>query len=112
MTSIVGRNRRNGSNDALPFVNNTDLKESIASYLRKKEVNEDEFSDLREQVQKNLGEKGENGEEEDGYSQSIGNLCLLDAKTNRSYQNALYPVKRAKIVERETSGQYVFPALS
>lgn len=96
-------------NDALPFVNNTDLKESIASYLRKKEVNEDEFSDLREQVQKNLGEKGENGEEEDDYSQSIGNLCLLDAKTNRSYQNALYPVKRAKIVTRETSGQYVFP---
>ena len=99
-------------NDALPFVNNTDLKENIASYLRKKEVNEDEFSDLREQVQKNLGEEEETeetGKKKDKYSQSIGNLCLLDAKTNRSYQNAPYPVKRAKIVERETSGQYVFP---
>lgn len=89
--------------DALPFVNNTDLKIRIESYLGEKEVNEIEFADLREQVQKNLGE------EEDEYSQSIGNLCLLDAKTNRSYQNALFPVKRAKIVERETRGQYVFP---
>ena len=90
-------------NDAFPFVNDTDLKESIKSYLDNKEVNEDEFSDLREQVQEELGEK------KNKYSQSIGNLCLLDAKTNRSYQNAPYPVKRAKIVERETSGQYVFP---
>ena len=88
--------------DARLFVNDTGLKKSIESYLDNKEVNEDKFSDLHEQVQEYLGEK-------DDYSQSIGNLCLLDAKTNRSYQNALYPVKRAKIVERETSGQYVFP---
>lgn len=88
--------------DALPFVNKTDLKTRIESYLVEKEVNEVEFSELREQVQKKLGE------EEDKYSQSIGNLCLLDAKTNRSYQNALFPVKRAKIVKRETRGQYVF----
>jgi hypothetical protein bfra3_15194 len=89
--------------DALPFVNNTGLKTRIESYLGEKEVNEFEFADLREQVQKILGE------EEDKYSQSIGNLCLLDAKTNRSYQNALYPVKRAKIVKREAEGQYIFP---
>lgn len=89
--------------DALPFVNNTGLNTRIESYLGEKEVNEFEFADLREQVQKILGE------EEDKYSQSIGNLCLLDAKTNRSYQNALYPVKRAKIVKREAEGQYIFP---
>lgn len=89
--------------DALPFVNNTDLKTRIASYLDNKEVNAVDFPELRKKVQEDLGE------EEDDCSQSIGNLCLLDAKTNRSYQNALYPVKRAKIVERETSGQYVFP---
>lgn len=88
--------------DARPFVNDTGLKKSIESYLDNKEVNEDEFSDLHEQVQKDLGEK-------DDYSQSIGNLCLLDARTNRSYQNALYPVKRAKIVKREAEGQYIFP---
>lgn len=88
--------------DARLFVNNTDLKTRIASYLDNKEVNEDEFSDLHEQVQEDLGEK-------DDYSQSIGNLCLLDARTNRSYQNALYPVKRAKIVKREAEGQYIFP---
>ena len=89
--------------DAFPFVNNTDLKTRIASYLDTKEENAVDFPELRKKVQEDLGE------EEDDCSQSIGNLCLLDAKTNRSYQNALYPVKRAKIVERETSGQYVFP---
>ncbi len=89
--------------DALPFVNNTDLKTRIASYLDNKEINAVDFPELRKKVQEDLGE------EADDCSQSIGNLCLLDAKTNRSYQNALYPVKRAKIVERETSGQYVFP---
>lgn len=89
--------------DALPFVNATDLKTRINNYLVEKEVNEDKFSDLRREVQGILDE------EEDEYSQSIGNLCLLDAKTNRSYQNALYPVKRAKIVKREAEGQYIFP---
>lgn len=98
-------------NDALPFVEthlkevaqNQDLLKSINDYLGTKTVDEEVFSFLREQVQKNLGE------EEDEYSQSIGNLCLLDAKTNRSYQNALYPVKRAKIIKREAEGQYIFP---
>lgn len=97
--------------DALPFVEthlkevaqHQDLLKSINKYLDTKTVDEEVFSDLREQVQKIFGE------EEDKYSQSIGNLCLLDAKTNRSYQNALYPVKRAKIVKREAEGQYIFP---
>lgn len=98
-------------NDALHFVEthlkevaqHLDLLKSINKYLDTKTVDEEVFSELREQVQKILGE------EEDKYSQSIGNLCLLDAKTNRSYQNALYPVKRAKIVKREAEGQYIFP---
>lgn len=97
--------------DALPFVEthlkevaqHQDLLKSINKYLDTKTVDEEVFSDLCEQVQKIFGE------EEDKYSQSIGNLCLLDAKTNRSYQNALYPVKRAKIVKREAEGQYIFP---
>ena len=98
-------------NDALHFVEthlkevaqHLDLLKSINDYLDTKTVDEEVFSELREQVQKILGE------EEDKYSQSIGNLCLLDARTNRSYQNALYPVKRAKIVKREAEGQYIFP---
>lgn len=38
---------------------------------------------------------------------NIGNLTLLDAKTNRSYRNAFYPIKRMKIVENDESGIFI-----
>lgn len=37
----------------------------------------------------------------------IGNLALLDAATNRSYKNALFPVKRARIIENDMRGVFV-----
>lgn len=38
---------------------------------------------------------------------NIGNLTLLDAKTNRSYKNAFYPIKRMKIVQNDESGIFI-----
>jgi hypothetical protein len=38
---------------------------------------------------------------------SIGNLALLDAQTNRSYKNAVFPVKRRVIVRRDREGTFV-----
>jgi hypothetical protein len=38
---------------------------------------------------------------------SIGNLTLLDAKINRSYQNAPFVEKRKTIMERESKGLFV-----
>lgn len=37
----------------------------------------------------------------------IGNLTLLDAHTNRSYQNAPFPVKRDRILELDKTGTFV-----
>src|ERR1022692_2327066 len=37
----------------------------------------------------------------------IANLALLDAETNRSYKNALFPVKRRVILERDRDGTFV-----
>ncbi len=37
----------------------------------------------------------------------ISNLALLDASTNRSYKNAIFPVKRQSIIEREKTGTFV-----
>ncbi len=39
---------------------------------------------------------------------SLGNLTLLDANTNKSYKNALFPVKRKKIIERD-KGEIFIP---
>lgn len=37
----------------------------------------------------------------------IGNLTLLDAGTNRSYRNALFPIKRKKIIERDMGEVFI-----
>ena len=44
------------------------------------------------------GEFNENG---------LGNLTLLDAETNRSYKNALFAVKRKKIIERDKGAVFI-----
>ncbi len=38
---------------------------------------------------------------------SIGNLTLLDAATNRGYGNAIFPIKRKKIIALDKKGQFV-----
>ncbi|KAA6324126.1 hypothetical protein EZS27_026510, partial [termite gut metagenome] len=38
---------------------------------------------------------------------SIANLALLDAATNRSYKNALFPIKRKRIIENDKNGLFV-----
>lgn len=38
---------------------------------------------------------------------SIGNLALLDAGTNRSYKNAVFPIKRSRILKLDKTGTFV-----
>ena len=38
---------------------------------------------------------------------AIGNLTLLDAATNRSYKNAVFPVKREKLIALDRTGTFV-----
>ncbi len=44
---------------------------------------------------------------QEGENDLITNLVLLDASTNRSYQNSPFPVKRKKILERDEKGEFV-----
>ncbi len=37
----------------------------------------------------------------------LGNLALLDMSTNRSYKNALFPIKRSRIIESDSHGVFV-----
>lgn len=41
---------------------------------------------------------------------ALSNLVLLDMGTNRSYKNAIFPVKRARIIALDKEGQFVPPA--
>ena len=74
---------------------------SIEKYRAQKLNEQENFEALREKLQDLAGEK------EDNYSQSIGNLALLDAGTNRSYGNSLFINKRAELQKREQQGQFI-----
>ena len=41
---------------------------------------------------------------------ALSNLALLDMGTNRSYKNAIFPVKRKRIIDLDKQGQFVPPA--
>ncbi len=44
---------------------------------------------------------------QDESKDNIGNLTLLDSKTNRSYGNAFFPVKRAIIIANDSNGTFI-----
>jgi len=77
------------------------LGESIGKYIAQELNEQEKFEALRKRLQELAGEK------EDNYSQSIGNLALLDAETNRSYGNSLFIKKRAELQKREQQGKFI-----
>jgi len=50
---------------------------------------------------------GHFGENDISDKDSISNLALLDAATNRSYKNAMFPIKRKIIIENDMNGVFV-----
>lgn len=66
-----------------------------------KTYNKDNFEDIFKGV---LNYFSENSHED---VNDISNLVLLDARTNRSYKNAVFPVKRNTIIEREKEGTFI-----
>ncbi len=62
----------------------------------------DNFNDLYEEIVKYFKEDLDEDETND-----ISNLALLDAETNRSYKNAVFPVKRSTIIKREKEGTFI-----
>lgn len=65
-----------------------------------KDAFEEAFTRVRE-----LSGEGDARESDNGLS----NLVLLDMGTNRSYKNAIFPVKRRRIIELDRDGVYVPP---
>lgn len=44
---------------------------------------------------------------DEDVNNSIGNLTLLDSSTNRSYQNAVFPIKRSRIIALDKKATFV-----
>ncbi|MCD1632128.1 DUF1524 domain-containing protein [Marinobacter shengliensis] len=81
--------------DRQPFV------EDIERLLKQPKLDEDDFEGLYGEICHHFGH------DDVGWADSLGNLALLDANTNRSYKNALYPVKRTRIIENDMRGIFV-----
>lgn len=77
------------------ILDNHNLLEKTEAY------NKDNFEEIFNKV---LNYFSENSHED---VNDISNLVLLDARTNRSYKNAVFPIKRSTIIEREKEGTFI-----
>jgi hypothetical protein len=88
--------------DAALHMRDEKLQEKVMGFLNKPGWVETEFEALYKDVLKGFSEKGEPESIND-----LSNLALLDSGTNRGYGNAVFPAKRAKIIQREREGTFV-----
>lgn len=71
------------------------------------EIEEGAFDEMRQEIEKYFREHSPEGASETENIDGIGNLALLDETTNRSYKNALFAIKRKKIIENDAIGKFV-----
>ena len=70
--------------------------------LPRAEARDEMFEELFNKVLEKFGEKPEAE-----VNHGISNLTLLDQNTNRSYKNAVFAVKRERLLERDQAGIFV-----
>jgi uncharacterized protein with ParB-like and HNH nuclease domain len=115
---IVGSARRPWLEDMLEYFTDTkncdlfDLNsiteedlifvQQLRTLLDSAQIDDNAFKNLYQQVSSKFLE-----EEEAEWSDGIGNLALLDAKTNRSYKNSMFPIKRKRIIHNDMNGIFV-----
>lgn len=98
------RDRISWLRDVRPYIDTLD--EKADNLLQRIDLFKDEkdtgFSSLFEDIVDHF-----NRGEPDGDANSITNLSLLDSETNRSYKNAVFPLKRKTIIDRDKSGIFI-----
>jgi uncharacterized protein with ParB-like and HNH nuclease domain len=75
--------------------------ERLINILEAEKYDEAEFDSLYESI------KAEFQEDEIKDNDGISNLALLDESTNRSYGNAMFPIKRNRIIQNDMKGVFV-----
>jgi uncharacterized protein with ParB-like and HNH nuclease domain len=70
------------------------------------DVQEKEFEEFETLYNKIISTFTDN--EDNGYNKNgLSNLTLLDANTNRSYKNAIFPIKRNTIISKDLEGVFI-----
>jgi hypothetical protein len=94
--------QREWLSDAAVHLRDEKLKQEAAKFLKNPGWVESEFDAVYLEVLKSFSENGEPENIND-----LSNLALLDSGTNRGYGNAVFPAKRAKIIQREREGMFI-----
>jgi uncharacterized protein with ParB-like and HNH nuclease domain len=104
VTDTIPLNKIQWLNDAKMFIDESiggghDLKIKADNCDCK---NEEEFEILFKEIVKHF-----NSNLKDEDINDISNLALLDSETNRGYKNAVFPLKRKTIIDREKEGTFI-----
>ncbi|MEM6737766.1 MAG: DUF262 domain-containing protein [Bacteroidota bacterium] len=102
--AVPDKNRDDWVNDAKVFID-TSSKEGTDLLHRAENCNvkdEDVFKSLFEDIVSHF-----NSELRDDEINDISNLTLLDSETNRGYKNAVFPLKRKTIINRDKAGVFI-----
>jgi len=79
-----------------------DICNRLIKLKRSEQIEEYEFQNVFERLQKHFGE-----DEQTSTKDDISNLALLDSATNRSFGNSFFPIKRKRIIENDKNGIFV-----
>jgi len=89
-----------------------DLSDMVAALLKKKSVKEG-FDIAKDEIFRVLSDPN-NRDSLDGHEtgevHGIDNLALLDRETNSHLKNAVFAVKRSRIIKRDREGHFLLPA--
>jgi len=84
------------------FLEVTTLRAEALGLLVASTFDAERFDDLYTRILQHFGES-----KPSEIDHTIGNLTLLDSHTNRSYKNAVFPVKRKHILALDKTGTFV-----
>lgn len=90
---------------ALDPTSSEKLRQDIEALVSAPSPEEDTFTQVFDGVRALSGEAVARVDDN-----ALSNLVLLDVGTNRSYKNAIFPVKRSRIIDLDKGGQFVPPA--
>lgn len=93
---------KNDLDDVEEFKKDLKLAERIKSFIDD-EKSKESFELIQGEIIRIAGEETN----DELLKNNIGNLTLLDAETNRSYGNALFPTKRRIIIEKDMNGTFI-----
>ena len=84
--------------------NGSNLLSDLNNYINNNNYNDD---DTFESIYNRVMEHFNQYIKQDGEIDGISNLTLLDEATNKSYKNAVFPIKRKRIIDLDKSGGFV-----